>query len=98
MASKNSFIFKEMPPLHLDIPAVITLSIGFSTPDKLQKVLNLYEVPAYHLIGCFDSDKLVGSIGIEIKETKGTIHHIAIIPEYRLQNIGNRAFHVSGIF
>ena len=66
MASKNSFIFKEMSPLHLDIPAIIALSIGFSNPDKLKKVLIQYEEPSYHLIGCFDADKLVGVIANRI--------------------------------
>ena len=64
------------------------LSIGSPTPDKLQKVLDLYEALDHRLIGFFDAGDLIGVIGLKIQKTKAIIKHLAVAPDHRLKGVG----------
>ena len=80
--------FKKVTPSHPDLPAVIRLSIGNPTPEKVQKVLGLYETSGHYLTGSFEADTLIGVMGFEVQRAKAIIKHIAILPEYQLQGVG----------
>lgn len=87
MNNPNIFTFQEILPSHLDLPVVIALSLGNPTPRKVEQVLDSYRKPNHHLIGCCETNKLSGMIGLEVGGAVGVIKHIAVLPEYRLQGI-----------
>src|SRR3954463_16286924 len=88
MSKRYSFVFQNITPSDAALPIVIAFSIGNPTPEKVQKVLGLYGEPGHYLMGSLEADRLIGVIGLEVREETGIVKHIAVLPEYRLQGVG----------
>lgn len=54
----------------------------------MQKILRSYDEPDHHLVGCYDEEKLVGVVGLQVDGNHGVIKHIAVLEPYRNQGIG----------
>jgi ribosomal protein S18 acetylase RimI-like enzyme len=74
--------------LHFAITELMKLGIGAPTPEKVKKILAIYEDPNHPLLGCFNEDNLIGLIGLQTKKTHGIITHIAVLNLYQNQGIG----------
>jgi len=88
MSKRFLLVFKEIASSYPKLPSIIALSIGKLTPGKLKQVLDSYNTPNHHLVGCFKDNKLIGVIGFGIQGATGKIKHIAVSLDYRLQGIG----------
>lgn len=81
--------FNIIDPSNPDLPKVISLAVGYPTKTKVKKVLKQYSSPDYNLLGCFVEDKLIGIIGLQLKDqTKGIIQHIAILKPHQNKGMG----------
>ncbi len=85
---KVEIVFKEVLPTYPGLLNIITPSIGNPTPEKIQQVLTAYNKVDHHLMGSFIENKLIGVIGIIIKDDCGTIRHIAVCHDHRKKGIG----------
>ena len=83
-------LFKEIAPLHPELPQIITHSIGKASKEKISGVLASYNVIGHHLIGGFIGSQLVSVIVLSIEDGRSIIRHIAVHDAYRNQGIGKR--------
>ena len=88
MNNPHIFTFQKILPSHCGLPVVIALSMGSPTPKKVEQVLDSYRKPNRYLIGCWQTNRIIGMIGLEIGGAAGVIKHIAVLPEHRLQGVG----------
>lgn len=75
-----------------EVVDVLSLSIGFPTPAKVQALLTQYrDEPNLHLL-CYEVEgRVAGCIGLVLEEeSRAELRHIAVAPSYRRQNIGRR--------
>jgi ribosomal protein S18 acetylase RimI-like enzyme len=82
----------DLVPL-VDRPGVrelVSLSVGYPTPEKLGRVLRRYaDDPARHLVGFERAGSLDGYVGYEIHApASATIWNIAVRPGARGQGLG----------
>lgn len=73
-----------------EVRDLFSLSVGYPTPEKLDRVLARYaDDPQRRLIGFVRAGALDGSVGFEIHgATSATIWNIAVQPEARGQGLG----------
>lgn len=70
------------------IAALLSLAIGYPTPEKIKKVMAKYSSVAHHLLGAIREEELIGLAGIDKQEKYIIIHHIAVKESYQRQGIG----------
>jgi ribosomal protein S18 acetylase RimI-like enzyme len=71
---------------------LLAMAIGASTPEKLQKLLDVFYSEDGHVIFVsLDGNTITGVIGLDYTATPhGWITHLAVRPELRKQGIGRR--------
>jgi ribosomal protein S18 acetylase RimI-like enzyme len=77
----------------LDAPnvvALLALSVGFPTPQKLQTVMSRYREHAqWKLLGIEQDEVLAGCIGVKLaSDASAVIHNIAVAVEFRERGYG----------
>ncbi len=85
---KNAFKFVPLSTQPSELSELVKLAIGSPTLEKVQKILESYDEPNHHLLGCYNEDKLVGVIGLQVDGNHGIIKHIAVLETYQKRRIG----------
>ncbi len=75
-----------------DVAALLSYSIGFPTPEKLQAISVRYRTEAgWKLVGVEEDGTVAGCIGIMLaSDHHALIRHIAVAPHCRGRGIGRR--------
>jgi ribosomal protein S18 acetylase RimI-like enzyme len=75
-----------------ELAALLSHSVGFPTPEKLQVIANCYRTEAtWRLLGIEEDGAVVGCIGIMLETEDrdcAVIRHIAVAPQCRGRGIG----------
>jgi len=70
---------------------VMTLAVGYPTPDKLSRIVNSYNDTSRRLFALVAADEVMGIVGVELPVGgRSRILHIAVPTPYRGQGIGRR--------
>ena len=86
----NKFEILQVNQTHPGLEALISLSIGNPTSNKIKNVLAEYAAKDRFLLGCIaDNNLLVGILGIKISASSGEILHIAVLQKHQRTNIGS---------
>lgn len=81
---------KKISPSHPLLIDILKLSIGFPTPDKIERLLQAYSNDNENLYGAFLNQTLVGIVGFHINQHQATIRHLAVLEMYRKQGVGKQ--------
>lgn len=90
MYDKSLYNLQKINSSHPELPAILALSVGNPTQEKLNKVLQEYDEKKYQIFGYFVKEKLIAMIGISINEKEATIEHVGVISEYRRAGIAKQ--------
>ena len=75
-----------------DVKELLAMAMGNPTPEKLTKLLNeFYTSDVRSIFIAEHNNKIVGIIGIDFTDRLfGFITHLAVLPDMRMQGIGNK--------
>jgi ribosomal protein S18 acetylase RimI-like enzyme len=88
MNTENNITLKKIAANDPRFPHVIKFSIGYPTEDKILEVIKSYQDGNRQLIGAIAHEQLIGVVGLEQGTQRITIHHISVLPNFRLHGIG----------
>lgn len=86
--NENDLVFKKIERDYPLIESVISLSIGYATPEKVKRVLQSYAESNQFLMGAFKAKSLIGIVGFEMQDQNLIIRHISVLEASRNQGIG----------
>lgn len=84
-------VLKMIDHPHPELAKVIESSVGSSTNEKIQQVLESYSKKNRYLVGAFCCCDLIGVTGFEIINSKKIIiRHISVLEQFRRKKIGKQ--------
>ena len=81
-------LIKQINSFHSELPAILALSVGNCTQEKLNIILNDYTKKNLYICGVFINEKLIAMIGFSLNNNEATIEHIGVASEHRRSGIG----------
>lgn len=77
---------------YLAVIKALFLSCAYpKTEEKIQDCINYYiNNNSTDLLGIEKNEDLIGLLGIELKQNKGVIKHISILPPYQKEGVGTK--------
>ena len=79
---------QETPSNDPGLPQLFYYCVGKPTPQKVKDALKEYTQPGFCLFSIKSQDQLVAFAGVEIMLEIVTIHHLAVLPDYRHNGYG----------
>lgn len=67
---------------------LVSLAIGYPTPERVSSRLESYGQPGWRLRGFEVEGRLVAYIGYQASGTEGVVHGIAVVPDARGRGYG----------
>ena len=86
---ESKIIIEKVATNDLELPGVISFSIGYPTKDKILEVIASYKNVDNQLYGAYLNNQLISIIGLSSNPDQAiTVRHISTLPEFRGCRVG----------